>query len=179
MCPQPALQSLQIPPQPNPAWFALKVRARSETLVSQLLQQKGFDSFAPTFHDCRIYKDRVKQVEAALFPGYIFCRFHAHETLPIVTTPAVQLIVSTGTQPAAISDFEIENLRLTAATGLARPFPYLREGHKVRVHFGPLTGVEGYLVARKGAQRLVIAADLLQRAIAIEVDLDQVAPLPH
>jgi transcriptional antiterminator NusG len=159
------------------SWFALTVRTRSEVLVSSLLQNKGYETFSPTYLKRLRYSDRVKERVAALFPGYIFCRFQPTEILPIVNTPAVQKIVCYGSRPVSITDREIENLRRAAESGYAEPCPYMSAGEKVRVKFGALAGIEGLLVGLKGTQRLVISAELLHRAVSLEIDADQVVPV--
>jgi transcription antitermination factor NusG len=157
------------------SWFALRVRSRSEIAVSSLLTQKGFESYAPTYSDVRKYSDRTRNFQAPLFPGYVFCRFDPADRLTIVSTPAVQHILSTGGRLASIALEEIDSVRRAAAVSTARPHPYLSIGQKVRVQSGALCGVEGFLVSRKGGQRLVISADLLQRAISVELDSYQIA----
>jgi len=57
------------------------------------------------------------------------------------------------------------------------PHPYLRTGCRVRVHGGPLAGLEGILARRKESYRLVLSIDLLQRSVAVEVDEADVEPL--
>jgi transcription antitermination factor NusG len=50
------------------------------------------------------------------------------------------------------------------------PHPYLKEGRRVRITHGPLTGVEGILVQSKpGKGLLVLSVELLQRSVAVEV----------
>ena len=159
------------------AWFALRVRTKSETLVGELLKQKGFEVFAPTYIEERLYSDRIRKVEAALFPGYVFCRFAPTDLLPIVMTPAVQKVLTNDGRPTALEDRVIETLRRVSEDGRARPHPYLSVGQRVRVQRGALTGVEGILVAVKGKQRLVIAAELLQRAVSVELDTIHVVAL--
>ena len=46
------------------SWFALKVRARAELTASDLLLNRGFEVFCPTYRDHRKYSDRIKKVEA-------------------------------------------------------------------------------------------------------------------
>jgi transcription antitermination factor NusG len=160
-----------------PPWFAVRVRAKSEVLVGALLQSKGYEAFTPTYREQRTYSDRIRRIDAALFPGYVFCRFPPHEMLPIVSTPAVQKILTTGGVPAPITDAEIETVRRTAQAGGARPHPWLSIGQKVRIADGALSGIEGFLIAVKGHQRLVISADLLQRAISVELNDYRVVPV--
>jgi transcription antitermination factor NusG len=164
------------PATPKP-WFALRVRTKSETLVSSLLERKGYESFAPTYTLDRRYASRVKRVQTALFPGYVFCRFNPRDLLPVVTTSAVNSVVSFGPNPEPIPDWEIERVQRVAEHGSSvAPWAYMREGQRVRVQSGALAGVEGYLVSFRNGHRLVIAADLLQRAVSLEIDAAQVLP---
>ena len=57
------------------------------------------------------------------------------------------------------------------------PHPYLRVGRRVRVKGGPMTGMEGILVRRKGKLRVVVSVDQIQRSVAIEVDASELFPV--
>lgn len=170
------LPDLAMSPSQSVCWYAVRVRTKSEALVSSFFAQKGLESFAPTYELRRKYTDRMKRVQAALFPGYVFCRFNACASLPILSTPSVQSIVGFGDGPHPISDSEIENLRRAVASGTQlTPTSWLASGRRVRVRSGPLAGIEGYLITVKNHQhRLVLCADLLQKAAAIEVNIDDV-----
>ncbi len=163
-------------PSQSVSWYAVRVRSNSEALVSSFFEQKGLESFAPTYQLRRKYSDRMKRVDAALFPGYVFCRFNAYASLPVLSTSSVQRIVGFGDGPHPISDTEIETLRRAIAAGTQlTPTSWLSSGCRVRVRAGPLAGIEGYLITVKNHQhRLVICADLLQKAAAIEVNIDEV-----
>ncbi len=164
-------------PSTDAAWFALHVRAKSEPLVSSVLRRKGFQTFSPVYLERRKYSDRIKQVETALFPGYVFCRFAPADPLPIITTPAVHRILTVGNKPAPVSAGELDGIRRAADAGLASPAPYLTAGQKVRVDFGPMAGVEGLVVSLKGDHRLILNVETLHRAVAVHVDLDHVTAL--
>jgi transcriptional antiterminator NusG len=57
------------------------------------------------------------------------------------------------------------------------PHPYLQQGQRVRIVFGPLTGIEGILVrSRPERGLLVLTVDLLRRSVAVEVDCTAVEP---
>ena len=58
------------------------------------------------------------------------------------------------------------------------PYPYLREGQRVRITEGPLAGVEGILVRNRPKQGLlVLSVELLQRSVAVEIECDAVDPV--
>jgi transcriptional antiterminator NusG len=163
---------------PSTSWFALRVRSRSEIMVGQLLAAKGYPSYCPSYTTERQYSDRIKRTEAALFPGYVFCRFAPGEILPIVSTPAVQQIVGIGSHPQAIDDQEIERIQTGVRHGEGvTPHPYLHTGQRVRVRYGALSGIEGFLVQMRNHHRLVISADILQRAVSLQIDALHVVPI--
>jgi transcription antitermination factor NusG len=53
----------------------------------------------------------------------------------------------------------------------------LEIGERVRISTGTLSGVEGILVNFKGSHRVVLSVSLLQRSVALEVDLDWIVSI--
>ncbi len=159
-------------------WFALKVRTRAELTAGSLLQNRGFEVFCPTYIQRRQYSDRIKAVEAALFPGYLFCRMSWSNRLPVLSVPTVEYIVGFGNEPSPADPVEVEAIQALVRSGaLCSPHPFLRVGQRVRLHSGPLANVEGILIGDRGKHRLVISVELLQRSIATEVDSAFVRPM--
>lgn len=159
-------------------WFALRVRSRAEKTVSVTLQGRGFETLCPTFLDRRRYSDRFKTIDSALFPGYLFCRLDPNDRLPVLSSPGVESIVGFGSQPHPVDLHEIEALSAVIRSGvLARPYPFLKVGQRVRVESGPLSQLEGILVATKSEYRLVLSVTLLQRSIIAELDSAHVRPI--
>jgi transcription antitermination factor NusG len=159
-------------------WYALTVKHQHERAIEAALQQKGFEAFAPMYRSQRKWSDRKKEIELPLFSGYVFCRF-AHETKArVLSTPAIARVVDFGGVPAAIPAAEIEAVRAIVNSALAvRPWPHLKPGDRVRVERGPLRGIEGTLVREKDALELIVSVQLLQRAVAVQVDAASVVPL--
>ena len=156
--------------EPGP-WYALTVRPRWETLVSQALMQKGYECFAPTHRARRRWSDRDKEVRCALFPGYIFCRFSPGAHGLIVTTPGVIGFVGIGHRPTPIDVAEIDAVRRIVDSDLGYgPSPFIAVGSHVRIEGGPLHGLEGILVKAKGGHRLAVSIQLLQRTVAVEIE---------
>ena len=155
----------------NLDWFALKVRARAERSAQETLVSRGFEVFCPTYTERRQYSDRVKVVEAALFPGYLFCRLDWSDRLPVLSAPHVEYIVGFGTDPTPVGPGEVEAVQTIIQSGAnCRPHPFLRTGQRVRLRSGPLADVEGVLVGSRGNHRLIVSVELLQRSVAVEVD---------
>ncbi len=157
-------------------WFALNVAVRHEKIVSQILGNKGYETYLPTYKRRHQYAKRVREFEIPLFPGYIFCRLDPGARLPILTTPGVLRIVGAGRVPIAVEDSEIAPLQKATAAGVpmapSRSWP---TGHSCRITAGPLAGVQGIVVAAKHGSRLIVSVHLLQRSISLEVDSDCIA----
>lgn len=159
-------------------WFALQVRSRREALVATQLKGQGYECFLPLYKSERRWSDRVKEIDQPLFPGYLFCRFELHNRGPLLMTPGVQQIVGIGRTPMPVAESEMESIRQALASGLpSQPWLYLQIGQRVRVNHGSLNNLEGILINFKGSHRVVLSVSLLQRSVAMEIDLSWVTPV--
>ena len=151
-------------------WLALQVRARHEKLTSAVLRLKGYESFLPLYRAERRWSDRTKRIDLPLFPGYVFCWFDVHLSLPILTTPGVIQIVG-GRTPIPIDNAEIAAIQKIVKSGLTvEPWSFVQSGKTVSIVAGPFQGIEGVLLSSNNTQRLVVSITLLQRAVAVEID---------
>jgi len=161
------------------AWHVLYVRHQHEKAIAETLSKRGFEAFAPVYGADRKWKDRTKHLMLPLFPCYVFLHGGIKHKSTILATPGVCSMVGVAGKPATILDAEIEAIRRATSRGVAvEPHPYLRSGDRVTVRSGRLAGIEGILVRRKNSLRLVLSAELLERSIAVEVDVNDVEPLP-
>ena len=110
------------------AWYALRVRARSEQMIAEALAIREVECFAPFWQERRVYTDRVRRLPVAVFPGYIFCRVGPPERVRVYSTPGVQCLVGAGRVPEVIEEHVIAGLqkRSTAESGQAVQSPRFR-----------------------------------------------------
>jgi len=163
----------------KPQWFAIWTRSRHEKLVRDQLEKKSdVDVFLPTIGKWSRWKDRKKKVDWPLFPGYVFARFVADERVGVLKVDGVVQIISNNGMLSAIPDEEIDSIRTLVESELAYdPVPLIKEGDMVKVTSGPLKGVIGRLITKKGVQaRLVLSVDLIGQAVSVEVDAADVKP---
>ena len=159
------------------SWYTLKVRSGGEPAAMAALRYLGFDPYCPMRKERRRYSDRMKVVDAAVFAGYVFCRFDAQHKLPIISSPGVEYIVGFSDGPTAVPEEEISNIRRMLDAG-ASPTRSLPRGQRVRVTHGPLRGVEGVLVRdAAGGDRLVVSIELLNQGAYIEIGQEEVCPI--
>jgi len=159
----------------QPVWRALIVRSRHERMVAQGLRSRGLEEFLPLYQSKRAWSDRTKIVDMPLFPGYVFCRYADTQSLLAVSTPGVSSVVGFGGKDAVVEEHELESVRRMLAAGLSvEPWSYIRTGHTVEIHSGPLSGLRGQVIREKGAWRLSVNVDLLQRSVSAELERDMV-----
>jgi transcription antitermination factor NusG len=157
-------------------WYAAYTCTRHEKRVAQQLDQRDVENFVPLYRSVRRWKDRRKELQLALLPGYVFVRMDLKDRLRVLQLPGVVNLVSMGGAPAPLLDSEIETLRQGMANPMRiEPHPYLKEGRRVRVEGGPFAGTEGILVRRRDGCRVVVSIDLLMRSLAVEVDEADIA----
>ena len=163
--------------QTNEKWYALRVKARSERLIATIARQKGYEGFVPVYRCLRRWTDRMKSVEAPLFPGYVFCWLDPTCRLPLLTIPGVLHFVGIKNTPIPIDDAEITAIRIAAQSGLpTEPWPYAAGGRAVTVHGGPIERLKGQLVESRNQYRLVLSMNILRRSIAVEIDRAWLVP---
>jgi transcription antitermination factor NusG len=160
------------------SWYAVTIKPQHERVVQDGLLQKGLENFLPLYWSVRKWSDRSKKLQLPLFPGYIFCRLDPSRRVPVLQTPGVRSIVSFGTEIIPIPDEELGRVQQMIASGVAvEPWPYLRDGQRVRVEHGPLAGLEGTLSEVRNTWRVVVGLDLLQRSVAVQLDRSQITPI--
>ncbi len=158
-------------------WYAVCVYPRHEKAVKSYLNRRGVNSFLPLYRSVRRWKDRQKELELVLFPGYVFVNLDVHDRLKVLESPSVVRFVTFQGRPASINENEVQSLAAGLEAGVkAEPHPYIREGKRVRVVRGPLAGMEGMMKRRKDRYRLVLSIDLIMRSVMLEVDEADVEP---
>jgi transcription antitermination factor NusG len=159
-------------------WYVAYTSANHEKRVAAQLDTREVEHFLPLYESVRKWKDRRVRLELPLFPGYIFVHMALRDSLKVQQVPGVARLVGSDGRPAELPEEEIEALRASLESGArADPHPYMKVGRRVRVKAGPMTGVEGILLQRKGKLRVVISIELIQRSVAVEIEEADLEPV--
>lgn len=87
------------------------------------------------------------------------------------------MILTRDGQCAVIPDDEILAIKQAVQDPpRIEPHPFLNCGERVRVARGPLHGVQGILIRKKGACRLIVSVELLSQSAAVELSLADIEP---
>ena len=127
--------------------------------------------FLPLYREIRRWSDRRKQVVLPLFPCYVFFSGGLERKLQILSAPGVCSLVASGGKIAVIPALELHAIqRAVGASFSVEPHPFVQSGDRIRVHSGPLTGLEGIVARVKDSMRIVLSVQTLCRSVAVEVD---------
>jgi transcription antitermination factor NusG len=158
-------------------WYAAYTCAQHEKRVAAELVARDIEHFLPLYRSTRRWKDRRVQLQLPLFPGYIFVRLALCDRLRVVQIPSVVRLVSFGGLPTALPDAEMEIMQSGFSRNPgAEPHPFLIVGRRVHITGGPFAGLEGVLKRNKGTLRVIVSLELIQRSVAVDVDISDVRP---
>jgi len=165
----------------SPAWYAVYAQIHHEGKVYSRLLAKSFECLLPQMERWSRRRDRRKRIQVPIFPGYLFVRavLDNYEQVRILQTPGVVRIVSNKDGPLPVPDEQMSSLvSLLDSASVLTVHPYLQEGMRVRIANGPLYGCLGILVRKKNEKaRLVVAIDIIQQAVSVELSEEDVEPL--
>src|SRR5262244_1162148 len=169
-----ALQSAEGKAANTSRWYAVYTCPRHEKFVARQVTGQGIECLLPLYRSVRRWKDRRKVLELPLFPGYVFLQIALRDRVEVLRLPGVVNLVSFNGAPAPLQDSEVEVLRRGFGGETVKPHPFVKVGKRVRVRNGPMAGLEGVLVRRKDSCRVVLSVELIQRAVAVEVNEEEV-----
>jgi transcription antitermination factor NusG len=163
----------------SPRWYAVYTKSRHEKRVYRHLVPKLEEVFLPLVRVWSRRKDRRAKYDKPLLPGYLFIReaLSPAKRLTVLETFGVVRILSSkgGEQalPEPIPDEQIESLKiLVAARQEIHPCDLLSVGAEVEVVAGPFMGARGKLLRINPKQsRLVVSIDLINQAVAVDIDV--------
>jgi transcription antitermination factor NusG len=176
----PVPEQTCVPGIQRPQWYALYTRSRFEKKMLSELSDRNIEVFLPMREVLSRWKDRKKRIWIPLFSGYIFVN---HVDTPenryrILNLPGAVRFVTLEGHAAPIPEEQIQYVRRFLESSIAiDPYPYIQVGTRVEVIAGPLKGIQGILVEKRGRFRFVIQVDLIRQAVSVEIDASDVRPI--
>jgi len=157
-----------------------KVKTALEERVKQAgLQEKITEVLIPSESVVELVKGERKTSKRKYFPGYILVQMELDDqTWHLVkNTPKVTGFIGSRTEPAVISDEEVEQIRAQMAEGQEKPRPKysFEKGDSVRVVDGPFINFNGTVEeVRPEKGKLRVLVSIFGRPTPVELDFIQV-----
>jgi transcription termination/antitermination protein NusG len=156
------------------AWYVIHARSRHEAKVALALQQKEFEIFLPRITVRSRRQDRRQFLKVPLFPSYLFVNTVLEPVIyhEIIKLPGVVRLLGVNGRPSPVSTEKVESIKAIVESDRPYyPWVYLGEGKQVRILDGPLAGTIGLILRRREKKRrLLVAVELFQRSVAVELE---------
>jgi transcription antitermination factor NusG len=152
-------------------WLAVYSRPRWEKKVSQLLTEKGFESYCPLNKVRRKWSDRVKLVEEPLFKSYVFVKVSDADRSKVRMTSGVINFVYWEGKPALIKEKEINAIKrfLNEYENVEVQPTALHVSQRVKITGGPLMDHEGKVMDLRH-KMVKVAIDSLGYVLVAYID---------
>jgi transcriptional antiterminator RfaH len=150
-------------------WWVVHTKPRQEKSLARELFAQKTPFYLPLVKKNSIVRRRRLTSHVPLFASYLFMFASEQERVRSLTSNRV-LQTLTVHSPENL-EFDLRQIqRLIAANVPLTPEARLGAGTRVRVRSGPLAGLEGIVLRRRDATRLVVSVNFLQQGASAEVE---------
>jgi transcriptional antiterminator RfaH len=158
------------PPVAGGRWVAFYTLSRREKDLMRKLQAAGVPFYGPMVRR-RLHSagGRVRSSYVPLFPGYVFSHVDDEQRRAALATNTVARWIPIVDERMLVDDLRAIK-RLIDTEKPLTPEARIEPGQLVRVRTGALRGLEGTVVKRRGAERLVVAVRFLNQGASIELE---------
>ncbi len=156
-------------PTAGEPWWVLYTLARQEKQLCRHLLAAGHGFYCPIIEKrYRSAGGRPRSSFLPLFPNYVFLRGDNEARYDSVSTGCVSRALAVADPTAFVA--ELRQLHQLIALGVPlTPEERLQPGMRVRVKTGPFAGVEGVVLKRHGARKLLVMVNFIQRGASMEL----------
>jgi transcription antitermination factor NusG len=156
------------------SWFVIWTESRAEKKVEKRIAALGLSPWLPVVKERHRWRDRWREVECPLFPGYLFARATNADWHRILRTPGVLTVVTERGKPALLPDSFINSLRDAINRDGVAPEAVTERveypaGDEVIVQEGALRGIRGVVRERRSRRQLVLWVAEIGRGVAFTI----------
>jgi len=154
-------------------WWALHTKPRQEKALARQLLAEETPFYLPLIPRSRSVRGRRVKSMLPLFGGYLFLFGSDDERLRSLA--GSRIVQALPVPPGSELLHDLQKVRDLIAAGVPlTPEARLQPGRRVRVKTGPLMGLEGVVVSRRGEDRLLIAVHFLEQGVSVQISDFQV-----
>ena len=157
-------------------WWAVYTKARQEKALARQLVQMDVPFYLPLIPKENLIRGRRVKSHIPLFTGYIFVCGSEDERVQSLTTNRISTILPVEDQIQLLQDLR-QIATLIDANAPLTVEKRLMAGDPVRIKNGPMMGLEGLVISRRGKARLLVSVKMLQQGVSVEIDDFLLEPL--
>ena len=155
-------------------WWVLYTLPRREKDLLRRLRQMEIAHYGPLVRRrTRSPSGRTRQSFVPLFPSYVFMKASEEERYQAMKTNCISRYLEVADADHLVTDLR-QIQQLIASDAPLTPEARLESGTLVRVRSGPMMGLEGVVIRRRGEERLLVAVEFLQQGASVLIEDFQV-----
>ena len=159
---------------PERRWWALYTLPRREKDLMRRLRSLDIAHYGPLVKKRnRSPSGRVRTSQVPLFAGYVFLCGDEGARYQAMTTNCISRCLDVDDAEQLLHDLR-QIRRLILSDKPMTPEARIQPGTQVRIRTGPLAGMEGVVVKRRGGDRLLVVVKFLQQGASIQIEDFQV-----
>jgi transcription antitermination factor NusG len=156
-------------------WFVAHTRARCEKKLQQFCLDRAIAVTLPCYKSVRKYPRKTVTFEKPLFPGYVFLKLLPSQKQVVRQNDCVANLLTVSDQET----FAQQIAEILGALKSGVPVflaPEIGVGTRVRIKFGPLRGLEGWVEERYGRTTVLLRLDFIGQAAAVQLQVEDFEP---
>lgn len=156
-------------------WHVLYVKSRCEKKVADHCAKHGLEHYLPLRRETKIYQRRRVTVDKPLFKGYVFASFDNAQRVELMRSHSVLSVLEVEDQAKFLHELNQVRQALSVDPTLSVE-RVLKPGLRVRITSGPFMGLEGIVSVVRGAERVMLAVDMIGQAIVVNAETALLEP---
>jgi len=157
-------------------WFVAHTRPRCEKKVVQYCADLGIATTLPCYHSVRKYRGKTVTFEKPLFPCYVFLQAQREQRGKIYQSDYVANLLDV--PDPALLEQQLADILRALETGLEIVLaPEVGKGTRVKIKYGALAGIEGWVEERYGFETVLLRLDFIGQAAAVKLSAADLEPI--
>lgn len=162
-------------------WYVAQLKPNSLNIAERNLAQQNFTFFCPKRRETRKRRDKLVNVTAPLFPGYIFVQSNAitsHWRSLNATRGISRMVINDPRNPSGLpAGFISELVARCDADGVLAEDHQMKPGEPIRIINGPFSDIITRIEKLEPGQRLQVLIEIMGRETRVSVDQSAVQRL--
>lgn len=152
-------------------WWVAHTKSRREKALASFLARSQIGYYLPLYQKKHPSRPKSRFSLVPMFPGYLFFKANNEEYDIAYRSNHLAGIIKVSDCDKLITEL-IQVRKILDSKLPVYPYDYVEKGQKILVKYGPLKGLEGVIVKKKGDYRLVITVASVFQSFAVDVDIE-------
>jgi len=157
-------------------WWVAHTKARAEKALAWDLVGHSIPYYLPMTERTVIWGGRKRRVLKPIFSSYVFFSGSSEDRYRVLRTNRVCQVIPVRHRGPFIEEIHAIHRALSSNIPLDL-HPFAAVGKRCRVAAGPLEGIEGIVIRKDDAMRLVLQVNILGQGASLEISADLLEPV--